>query len=246
MPDRRTVLTLPLLAVAGTALAGPAAAATTPLQSPVDVVPAAVVRRRGLPQLRVDYSRSTPVSVRYVSKDQATGGCDLRGAEETEEVDVEPGAGSVVLSGTRYELLQLHFHTPSEHTVDGRHAPLEMHLVHRAADGRRLVIGVLLLRGPASEADRILARLPQECGEPVEVDDLDLAALLPRNRSTLRYTGSLTTAPFDEGIQWFLTVPMTVSAQGVRAFQTLFPDGDSRPTQPLHGRRLLADVRWRV
>lgn len=35
------------------------------------------------------------------------------------------------ISGRVYELLQFHFHTPSEHTFDGKHYPMEAHLVHK-------------------------------------------------------------------------------------------------------------------
>ncbi len=176
--------------------------------------------------------------------DASADGCSQRGAEETEEVDVEPGAGWIDYAGTRYDLLQFHFHTPSEHTVEGRHAPLEMHLVHQSASGVRLVVGVLLVAGRASEPDRILRELPGECADEIEIEHLNLRALIPANESTVRYTGSLTTAPYTEGVLWFLTAPKTVSPEGIRNFQTLFPDGDSRPTQPLNGRTLTADLRW--
>jgi carbonic anhydrase len=259
MTDRRTFLTIPVVAVASAVVAragasAPASAATPPptstptptlQQSPVNVVRSAVQLQAGLPQLQVHYSRSVPVGIHFVSKDDpSTGGCSVHGSEETEEVDIPAGAGYVLLSGTRYDLLQFHFHTPSEHTFDGRHAPLEMHLVHQDAAGRKLVIGIPLVEGKAGEVDRILSRLPDECGQPIEVDDFNLFALLPANTSTLRYNGSLTTSPYSEGVQWFLTVPKTVSARSIAGFQSLFPDGDSRPAQALNGRHLLADVHW--
>lgn len=251
---RRRVLALPAVAALGAAgvvatdlTSGSSAGATVaggalPMQSPIDIVPSAIEVAADLPPLVVHYQRHVPVSVRYVSKDSG-GGCGVRGAEETEEVDVPEGAGYVTLDGTRYDLAQFHFHTPSEHTVRGRHAPLEMHLVHSSAAGRTLVIGVLLTAGRGSEPDRILTRLPEECAEPIEVDDFDLASLVRRRPQTLRYTGSLTTSPYTEEVQWFLTQPQTVSARGIRSFQTAFPDGDSRAAQPLNGRTLELDGR---
>lgn len=249
---RRSVLALPVVAAGaaglGSLLQAPGAeAAPRAMQSPIDIDPATVPRNARLPRLRVSYTRSTPVTARYITKDASTAdGCQVRGEEETEEIDVQPGAGHVMVGRHRWDLVQFHFHTPSEHTIDGRHVPLEMHLVHQDAADRRLVLSVLMRPGAGSEADRVLTRLPAECGQPIEVPDLDLASLVPRRPATLRYRGSLTTAPYDEGVRWLLTVPSTTSPEGIAAFQSVFPDGDSRPTQPLHGRRVVADPGWRA
>ncbi|GAA4692340.1 carbonic anhydrase family protein [Nocardioides nanhaiensis] len=248
---RRTLLGAPLAATAAAAVSStvpPTAAsavAARPHQSPIDVRPGLVRHRDDLDPLVLRYRRHVPVSVRYVTRDDPDGGgCQARGAEETEEVDVPEDAGHALYRGERYRLAQFHFHTPSEHTVRGRHAPLEMHLVHQSEAGLRLVVGVLLLPGAPSEADRILRRLPQECDEPIEVDDFDLRSLVPARPRTLRYRGSLTTEPYTEPVLWFLTEPQTCSRAGIRAFQATFPDGDSRDTQPLNGRVLRADTGW--
>jgi len=250
---RRTLLAAPLAATAAVTVssvapvshATPTTAATRPHQSPVDVRPALVRYRDDLDPLVLRYRRHVPVSVRYVTRDDPDGGgCQARGAEETEEVDVPEDAGYALYRRERYRLAQFHFHTPSEHTVRGRHAPLEMHLVHQSEAGARLVVGVLLTPGPASEVDRILRRLPEECAEPIEVADFDLRSLVPARPRTLRYRGSLTTTPFTEPVLWFLTEPRTCSREGIRAFRATFPDGDSREAQPLNGRVLRADAGW--
>ena len=147
-----------------------------------------------------------------------------------------PGAAHVTVAGVRYELEQFHFHTPSEHRFQGRSDPMEMHFVHRSAAGKLLVIGVPLRAGASSTVDRVLAKLAPECGENVEVEDVNLNSLLPRNHTTFRYNGSLTTAPFTEGVQWFLTGELTVSQATINRFQGLFTIGNARATQPLNGR----------
>ena len=97
--------------------------------------------------------------------------------------------------------------------------------------GRLLVIGVLLRSGRRSDVDRILTRLAEQCGTPIEVGDFDLASLVPDHPATLRYHGSLTTDPHTDGVHWVLTAPSTTSAAGIRAFRSVFPDGDSdRPS----------------
>ena len=69
----------------------------------------------------------------------------------TIQVAYDPGS-SLEIEGTRYQLIQFHFHTPSEHTFEGKHAPAELHLVHRSGDGRLAVIGVLLQPGQENAA----------------------------------------------------------------------------------------------
>jgi carbonic anhydrase len=190
---------------------------------------------QGAPPLVIAYGHSA-VDLRYVEKDAD---CAHRGAEETEEADVVPGTAHVTFAGVVYDLVQFHFHTPSEHTFNGVHAPLEMHLVHRSADGRTLVVAVPLRVGGASSVDAVLAHLTPECGTPEHLADVDLNTLLPRNHATLRYTGSLTTSPFSGPVQWFLMPEQHVTAATVARFQHLFVDGNARETQPLAGRTLV-------
>ncbi|NUT49070.1 MAG: carbonic anhydrase family protein [Saccharothrix sp.] len=214
-----------------------------PLQSPIDITPAAIRVDPRLPRLQISYGHHVDGDLHYVRKDAtAADGCAVRDHEETEEFEVEPGAGSVTLSGVRYDLVQFHFHTPSEHRFAGHADPLEMHLVHRSAAGALLVIGVPLRVGPASTVDDVLAHLAPECGEEVHLGDLDLNTLLPLNRATARYTGSLTTAPFTEGVQWFLMGEKTVTRATVSRFQSLFHAGNARPAQPLNGRTVQVEL----
>ncbi|WP_424187538.1 carbonic anhydrase family protein [Actinokineospora sp. G85] len=233
MAHRRHVLSaVTALAAAALLAAGSPAESTPPKQSPIDVVLSAIRPSPSAPALAISYGHS-PVDLSYASKDSD---CAHRHEEETEVAQVAAGAGHVTFDGVRYELAQFHFHTPSEHTFEGVHTPLEMHLVHRSAAGEYLVIGVPLVVGAPSTADTVLAQLAPECGPSQHLDDVDLDSLLPPNRATLRYTGSLTTSPFDEGVRWFLMAPRQVTAGAVARFQHLFTDGNSRPTQPLNGR----------
>ncbi len=219
---------------------GTAAQSRQPSQSPIDITPGAIRFDPTQPRLNISYGHSD-VELEYVRKDTAAAdGCTTRNHEETEEAVVRPGAAHVTVAGVRYELEQFHFHTPSEHRFSGRADPLEMHFVHRSAAGKLLVIGVPLRAGAHSAVDKVLAKLAPECGENVDVDDIDLNSLLPYNRGTLRYNGSLTTAPFTEGVQWFLMNEQTVSQATIARFQGLFTGGNARAPQPLNGRSLTA------
>jgi carbonic anhydrase len=231
----KPILVLALAAVAAVTTSG-TAQSQLPTQSPVNVTPSAIRYDPNAPALNVDYGTSA-LELKYIRKDATNpNGCTTRDHEETEEAEVEPGSGHVTEAGTRYDLVQFHFHTPSEHQFSGHNYPLEMHLVHRSAAGKLLVIGVPLREGPRSVVDHVLARLAPECGEPVEVSAVDLDRLLPVSRKTLHYNGSLTTAPFTEGVSWYLTSERTVSHATLERFQKLFSSGNARAVQPLNGR----------
>lgn len=250
MPSRRTVLRAVPLTAAALALSPALPAAATPVggapvggQSPIALSVRDARRDRGLPELVVDYPDSVDVRVRYVSRDAGDpAGCTTRGREETVEAEVPAGAAGLRLGDRRYELLQFHFHTPSEHVLDGRRFPVEQHWVHRGDDGSTLVLGLLLAAGGrrGTAQDRVLERLPEECGEEVEVPGLDLAGALPRDLDTLRYSGSLTTSPFTEPVSWLvLTRPGSVRPGTAARLREAFPDGNARDLQPLGGRTVV-------
>ncbi|CRK54978.1 Carbonic anhydrase [Alloactinosynnema sp. L-07] len=234
MISRRLLVLAAVLALPGLVLtAGGSVAQSLPRQSPINITAAALRADWPSSPLRIDYGW-TDVSLEYVSRD---GDRAVRGEEETEQGMVEPGAGRVALAGVRYDLVQFHFHTPAEHRFGGLAAPMELHLVHRDATGKLLVIGVpLVVGGGGSTVDTVLRTLAPECGPAVAVGRIDLNGLLPAERSSLRYDGSLTTAPFTEGVRWVLMREKHVAAATVARFQELFADGNSRQAQPLNGR----------
>jgi len=236
--SRRTVL-LGVPALAATALITPTAAAAPPHQSPIHIRSRDAVTTPDLPALEIDYPRHVDLRVRYVRKDESDPvGCSVRGREEVVEAEVPGGAASVRIGGTRYELLQFHFHTPAEHQLDWNRFPVEQHFVHRGPNGETLVVGLFLAPGGTGGTvqDAVLGGLPEECGPERELAG-DLAAALPRELSTFRYEGSLTTAPYSEPVSWLvLAKRRLVTAASVRAYRKLFPDGDAREPQPLNDR----------
>jgi carbonic anhydrase len=165
----------------------------------------------------------------------------------TIRADVDKGS-AVETDGAAWPLLQLHFHAPSEHSLDGLHYPLEMHLVHAGPDGKpALVVGIFLVQGGDSPALAPLFRsLPKEKG--ARRDDpaaaIDLAKVLPDDRTYLTYEGSLTTPPCTEGIRWYvLRSPIGISGESLGAFVTLpRMTPTNRPAQPLAGRKVLLDA----
>ena len=150
------------------------------------------------------------------------------------QVNFPPG-NSITYGGTRYELLQFHFHTPSEHTLDGKAAPMEAHFVHKSAEGKLAVVGVMLKQGTAaSPFAPVLTALPPT-GEKRTVE-VDLPAFLPKDREHFAYPGSLTTPPCSEEVQWIvLRSEDPVSKQEIDGFKAKYPK-NARPVQALKGR----------
>jgi|GEM_PF-260645 len=145
-----------------------------------------------------------------------------------------------------FELVQFHFHTASEHLVNGTEFPLELHLVHRASDGSLAVLGVFIVSGASNEElDKIWKSLPKHAGDSLSVASFDLRKLLPPSLDSMRYSGSLTTPPCSEGVNWtVLAQPISLSPEQIQAFKNIFsgeefPHGNRRPVQPLQGRSVI-------
>lgn len=158
-------------------------------------------------------------------------------------IQANAGFGSTVtVDGVIYPLAQIHFHTPSEHEVQGRLYPVEVHFVHKTQEGKLAVVGVFLEQGPAQNQawDPYVKALTATEEHPNEAW-IDWAAMLPQDHTTFRYSGSLTTPPCSEGVSWMvMTTPVQVSSQQIAAFEKVFGH-NNRPTQAVNGRSLVID-----
>ncbi len=155
------------------------------------------------------------------------------------------GADTLTIGDETYSLVQYHFHNESEHTVKGRHYPMEMHLVHKSASGKLAVIGVFIEEGAHNPAfDPIWNNLPAQKGVETHYAavSVDVDKLLPASRASFRYDGSLTTPPCSEGVRWIvMKSPIQLSAAQIKAFTSIVHD-NNRPTQPLNGRPVLEEA----
>jgi carbonic anhydrase len=148
------------------------------------------------------------------------------------------------LGGATFNLVQFHFHRPSEHMIDGKSFPMEVHFVHRMASGTLGVVGVLMQAGAANPAfAKIVATMPQSEGPAVKADAaINPNALLPAKLGYYRYEGSLTTPPCSEVVDWMvLTDPITVGAEDIAAFAKLYPM-NARPVQKDNRRFVLQSL----
>jgi carbonic anhydrase len=173
--------------------------------------------------------------IAFSYKGEAT---DIVNNGHTIQVNMAPGS-TITVGGQTYALVQFHFHSPSEHTVDGKHAAMVVHLVHKTEDGQLGVIGVMMNAGKDNQAMAPLWKvMPKEEGQKVSLENtrIDLDQLLPKDKTYYSYMGSLTTPPCSEGVHWMVMKNrITVSKAQIAAFTKIFPHS-TRPVQPLNGR----------
>jgi carbonic anhydrase len=157
---------------------------------------------------------------------------------------VDYARGSVLNhDGRTFELKQFHFHSPSEHTLNGRSFPMEMHLVHADKDGNLAVVSVLMTEGPTDNPviAKLWAQMPGKPGDKKTLGArINAADLLPKSKGYYRYSGSLTTPPCSEGVRWYvLKQPVSVSRGQVESFRKAVGSANNRPPQPTNARAVL-------
>ncbi|KAL0565138.1 hypothetical protein V5O48_016896 [Marasmius crinis-equi] len=123
--------------------------------------------------------------------------------------------GTTTFNGNNYNLVQTHFHTPSEHRLFEEYSPLEMHMVHQGADGSYVVLGVLFELSETGENTPLLSSVLPENSNNSTTGRLDFAPVAEafQKESAFQYTGSLTAPPCTEGITFVIlskTMPMDV------------------------------------
>ncbi len=206
-------------------------------QSPIDIVPGNALEARFAPPLFFEY-KPTPLRI------ENTG--------HYVEVPYDPTSGLYIGSQPTdvYQLVQFHFHAPSEHTINGVLYDAELHLVHTNVIGETAVIGVLLSSSAAGLPifDTIMTNSPNSPGEIELSEEVNVLDLLPGRRGFYRYAGSLTTPACSESVQWFLLktpVPITPGALAkLHTVISLFPNysgypNNNRPVANQNGRTVL-------
>lgn len=192
-------------------------------QSPIDIVEASALE--GAPPPSFGYGGRSTEIVR--SRHSVQTHFDERNTLRSAEGD--------------YRLLQIHWHTPSEHRIAGRSFPMELHMVHTRASGEIAVVGILYEVGAADPAiQRLLDAAPVARGDVEQNSDLVGRDFQPDGASCYAYDGSLTTPPCSEGVAWFIMRERrTVSSAQLAALSEIVGGENSRPVQPLNGRSVV-------
>jgi carbonic anhydrase len=159
----------------------------------------------------------------------------------TVQVNYAPGSW-ITVGDKRYQLLQFHFHHPSEEEIDGKPHAMVAHLVHSDDGGNKAVVAVLLSRGESNALLKtVFAHIPATKGKE-ETSEITINAsdLLPKKVAYYTFPGSLTTPPCSEGVTWYvLKTPNTLSKEELDTFAKLYPH-NARPVQPSNDRKVLA------
>ncbi|MGR4853758.1 carbonic anhydrase family protein [Streptomyces sp. LARHCF252] len=230
-------------------------------QSPVDIRPQAT-DVSALPPPRLRHPARLALRLRFERPKRHRPDCAR--AEEG-SVKAEPPRGQDCLMSVgdaTYQLEDIHWHTPSEHTVGGVAFPMEQHLKYARTIGEGegegegdatvagakeyAVLAVFVHPGDANGSLDRLLESARRSEDPWDVPDVEIDTLLPPCTESYRYLGSTTTCPYTTGVRWtVLTHPVQASAAALEHYRGLFPEGNAREVQPLGKRRIAGDShRW--
>jgi len=193
---------------------------------------------KGKSQSPLDIKGPFVKSRTVVTTDYKEGPLKMINNGHTIQVNVTPGS-KIRIDGVVHELLQFHFHRPSEEKIDGKPMAMVVHFVHKSAAGKLAVLGVLLKEGNENPGIKTLwANMPMEEGPEVTPEGVNFnpANLLPREFDFYSYEGSLTTPPCTEGVRFYiLKSTVNVAKEQVAAFPF---KRNARPVQELNGREI--------
>ena len=153
--------------------------------------------------------------------------------------------------GNNYKMIQFHFHSPSEHTIDGVRYPMEIHAVHHSEElDSYIVFAALVKQGEPDPTFTFLEKhLPIDVGETKDINATysfgstiqDLFGL--DSMGVYTYNGSLTTPPCTEKVLWIVMKNAnSASAEQINLLQSLMPLNNYREVQPLNGRKIFRET----
>ena len=191
----------------------------------------------GMMQSPIELTRNNALGEVWLATSYGTADATLKLGTHKVQIDTPAGMG-MISGGMLFNLVQVHFHTPAEHAIDGMRYPLTGHFVHATADGTLGVLGVMFEEGEANEGlQSIIDGIGRGNDTRVSVD---LEEMLPDDRDVYRYQGSLTTPPCSENVNWHvLADPVEASAQQIATLGRAL-GFSARTLQPVNNRLVIA------
>lgn len=204
---------------------------------------------KGERQSPIDLAKGNKPGDQVIRQQYRSSKLKMRNNGWTVEIILDRGI-NLFIGRKLYEMETIHFHSPSEHTVDGNGFALEAHLVHRADDGELAVVAVFIAEGVTEQGflRTVFRYLPPTEGGAVNIlgVTIDPTYCLPVKGTYFYYNGSLTVPPCNEGVKWVVMAePLVATAAQIERFTTLY-SGNSRPVQPLNDREVVTGhLRWK-
>ncbi|KAG6386205.1 hypothetical protein SASPL_155096 [Salvia splendens] len=158
--------------------------------------------------------------------------------------------GGVVVDGKMYSLKQMHWHSPSEHRINGKQYAAELHLVHVTDEGNVAVVAILFDYG---HADPLLAKMQKALNElayevkrhedsPITFGPFHPTEVRKSCHKYYRYVGSFTTPPCTQDVIWYILARVRsvskAQVEALRAPLDLRCKNNARPCQPMNGRHV--------
>ena len=192
--------------------------------------------------------RQSPIDIRSTGSEKGEPiGIDFKNSPlktlnngHTIQVNHAANSYSMMPNGN-YKLLQFHFHSPSENTLNGRQYDMEIHFVHKNAQGQLAVVGVFVEEGHSNpDIETLWNNLPSSVNHENVVNSISFnpAELLPKDGTYYYFQGSLTTPPCSENVQWHvMKTPLQASRAQIDKFVSIIGH-NNRPVQASNHRTI--------
>ncbi len=196
-------------------------------QSPINIITDHTLPVNNVNDLKVFYSPETVIS-------------KVKNNGHSIQFDFEPG-DSIKYKKEIYSLKQIHFHEPAEHLINGIRYPIEIHFVHIGNKNNITVLSIFGEEGDVSDLYGFFETfLPIKKGESKKINyAIDLASLYPKSKDFYSYSGSLTTPPCTENVNWVIFKDQLIlSYKQVLKLKDNMPLNNYRNEQPLNDRKV--------
>ena len=195
----------------------------------------------GKNQSPINLSGFTESQLKPITFNYKSGGHEILNNGHTVQVNYKKGS-NIEIDGKIFNLLQFHFHAPSENHINGQSYPLEAHLVHTDKKGNLAVVAVMFAKGVENkELNKAWKMMPKHKGDKHTLSNLvDVVKILPKQQDYYRFNGSLTTPPCSEGVRWLVMKHIaSASKQQIEAFKHVLHEPNNRPLQAINARTIL-------
>ncbi len=152
--------------------------------------------------------------------------------------------GSVTAPDTNYwghefYLARIVFHSPSEHTINGKRFPAEIQLINIDTANKLLIIAVLVTQGQSNHTlSQVLQNIPREQSQLIVTQKFDVNGLLPHSVEYWHYLGSLTYPPCTDSVQWFVMKKQIQASKAQLDSLRAILGNNARQVQPLNNRKI--------